>query len=241
MQMSDLAPLACVPIVAADAAEVLRQAEAIRVHEPRPDVVELRADHLRGLTSAQVMDALAEARSLLSNMPFLFTNRRAAEGGAWEGTESARIDLIQAAIDSKQVLLVDVELATDARIRTEMQQQMHGVIVSAHDFAKTPDDDELDRLLAELVAAGGNAAKLAVTAQTPDDALRLLRATARMAATSPVSLITMAMGAAGSITRLAGPFFGSTLTFATVGPSSAPGQMPLTLVRDYWRAVGLRG
>ncbi|MBA3826096.1 MAG: type I 3-dehydroquinate dehydratase, partial [Ktedonobacterales bacterium] len=139
---------------------------------------------------------------------------------------------------------VDIEWATEAIARIDLLTQAEAasvdVIISAHDFAATPDDAALDRLLADLIAAGGDAAKLAVTAQTPDDALRLLRATARAAAAAPIPLITMAMGAAGSITRLAGPLFGSALTFAMVGPSSAPGQLPLTLVRDYWRASGLR-
>ena len=41
----------------------------------------------------------------------------------------------------------------------------------------------------------------------------------------------MSMGELGQISRLVGGAFGSMLTFATVGESSAPGQMPIEAVR----------
>jgi 3-dehydroquinate dehydratase I len=237
-------PRVCVPIVAADGAEAQRQAAAIRAHDPQPDLVELRADHLQAILPKQIAPLLNALHALLGDLPLIFTNRRAAEGGAWVGTEVERLAIISAAIASDQIAWVDIEWATEAIARVDLMAQAQTadveVIISAHDFTTTPVDAALDRLLADLISAGGDAAKLAVTAQAPDDALRLLRATERVAQTAPIPLITMAMGAAGSITRLAGPFFGSALSFATVGPSSAPGQLPLGLVCDYWRVAGLR-
>ena len=41
-----------------------------------------------------------------------------------------------------------------------------------------------------------------------------------------VRTICIGMGEAGVATRLAGPEFGLAATFATVGASSAPGQLP---------------
>lgn len=41
----------------------------------------------------------------------------------------------------------------------------------------------------------------------------------------------MAMGGLGAVTRLGGGPFGSSATFATVGPASAPGQLPAEGVR----------
>ncbi len=237
-------PLACVPIVAVDADELLRQAAVIRTHEPAPDVVEWRADHLRGLALDALPELLGRLRATLSALPLLFTLRSPAEGGGGALSDEQRLAGITAAIQSGQVALVDVELAMPAAARGAIIAQAHqagvGVIVSAHDFAATPADHDLDAIFAALSAAGGDAAKLAVTAQTPDDALRLLRATARAAAPAPVPLISMAMGSAGTITRLAGPLFGSVLTFATIGAASAPGQLPLALMRDYWRHAGIR-
>jgi 3-dehydroquinate dehydratase I len=239
------APLACVPIVAEDAAVMLAQAAAIRAHDPMPDLVELRADHLASLSPDDLMAALRQLRTALgAQMPILFTNRSRAEGGASRWPEAKRLASFDVAIDSGEVALIDIELAVPeaqrARIMARAAQQKVGVIASSHNFSSTPDDAGLAALFDTLVHSGANVAKLAVMAQSPDDALRLLRATTQWAGNSPIPLIAIAMGPAGTITRLAGPFFGSTLSYATIGPSSAPGQVPLTLLRDYWRVAGLR-
>lgn len=238
-------PLICVPIVAAERADALRQAEAIRAHDPAPDLVELRADHLKDLELEELDLFLGDLAALLGPaLPILFTNRLAAEGGAGAWDAAERAASIMAAITSGHCALADCELATPLAIRQEILDAAHAcnmqVIISAHDFAGTPDNAQLDARLTELASAGGDAAKLAVTAQIPDDTLRLLAATQRVRAAARVPLITLAMGPLGIFTRLVGPLFGAVLTFASVGPTSAPGQLPVGLVRDYWRAAGIR-
>ncbi len=238
-------PLACVPIVAADIPAMLEQAAAIRAHDLAPDLVELRADHLAPLSPDALTAALHQLRAALgTNMPILFTNRSNAEGGAGRWQEQERLASFDVAAHSGEVALIDIELATprpaDWHILPLMRLQGIGVIFSAHDFTGTPGDTELARHFDELTRHEGAIGKLAVMAQSPDDALRLLRASAQAASASRNPLIAIAMGSAGTITRLAGPFFGSALSYATIGPSSAPGQVPLTLLRDYWRAAGLR-
>lgn len=237
-------PLVCAPIVAHDRVEVRQQAIAMSRYTPHPDLVELRADHLREISASDIPGILAEMHEMLEGIPSLFTNRAAFEGGATGWDEAERWASIHAAITSGSVAMIDLEFATNSTARGEIisaaKATQVGVIISSHDFAGTPDDASLTIRLNELIASGADVAKLAVTAQTPHDALRLLQATERIAATSAIPLITMAMGQAGTITRLAGPFFGSSLSFASVGATSAPGQLPVTLVRDYWHAVGLR-
>ena len=237
-------PLACVPIVAADATEALRQAQQIRAHHPAPDVVELRADALPQASMVGIPQLLQQLHGQLIDIPLLFTNRRVEEGGLGQWTEEARVASILGAIHSGYVTLADVELATVPAWRGAIlaagQAAGIGIMVSAHDFSATPDEVALRATFAALIASGGVAAKYVVTATTPTDALRLLAVTAQVAADAAVPLISIAMGSAGTITRLAGPFFGSALTFATINVISAVGQMPLTLVRDYWRQAGLR-
>jgi len=50
-------------------------------------------------------------------------------------------------------------------------------------------------------------------------------------------LITMSMGALGSITRIAGWLFGSDLTFAVGVASSAPGQIPAAELREVYKLL----
>ena len=67
--------------------------------------------------------------------------------------------------------------------------------------------------------------KIAVTPNEIGDVARLLKITGRTSINYEKPLITMAMGKMGTVTRIAGEFFGSDVTFGTVGESSAPGQL----------------
>ena len=111
----------------------------------------------------------------------------------------------------------------------------HGVyvILSNHDFQKTPEKDEIIRRLRSMQELGGDVCKIAVMPNSRMDVLTLMEATLEMKekwADRP--LITMSMSGEGSISRLAGEFFGSALTFGTVGKASAPGQIPAPELKE---------
>jgi 3-dehydroquinate dehydratase-1 len=238
-------PLICAPLVAATRAELLAQAQRLQAACPAPDLVEWRADHLREMSPEALGNVAQELAGVLgADLPLLATVRRASEGGATGWDDAARATGLMAIITSGAAVLIDIELSTPTALRADLMQAARNaglkLILSAHDLSGTPPDDRLDAWLGELIAGGGAIAKLAVTAVAPNDALRLLHTTARAAARSPVPLATMAMGTVGAITRLEGPRFGSALTYAIVEASSAPGQLPLALVREYWHATGLR-
>src|SRR5699024_4483861 len=63
------------------------------------------------------------------------------------------------------------------------------------------------------------------------DVVTLIAATERRHRDAGIPLVTMSMGSLGAITRIGGGVFGSAATFATVGPASAPGQLPAAGVR----------
>jgi 3-dehydroquinate dehydratase-1 len=74
--------------------------------------------------------------------------------------------------------------------------------------------------------------------QVPEDVLRLLTVTQRMSKILPIPVISMAMGSLGVVSRIFGGVFGSSLTFATSGRESAPGQIPLQDLRAILSRVG---
>jgi 3-dehydroquinate dehydratase-1 len=59
------------------------------------------------------------------------------------------------------------------------------------------------------------------------DVLVLLAATAEADSKARIPLISMSMGPLGSVTRMIGGVFGSSLSFAIGEGSSAPGQIPI--------------
>lgn len=203
------------------------------------DLVEWRIDYLKDRSEWPA--ALALLRKSLPGTPLLATFRSAREGGEADITETDYETLLQGLIRSGKIAAVDIEYRSGSALCTALAEEAeaHGVypIVSSHDFAKTPDNEEMAKRLEAMLAAGG-AAKLAVMPQAPEDVLRLLAVTDQVRRTHPGRvIITMAMGKLGIISRLAGEIFGSALTFAAAGRPSAPGQIDARLLREMLLAI----
>ncbi|KKM09647.1 hypothetical protein SY88_17580 [Clostridiales bacterium PH28_bin88] len=228
-------PLVCVPIVAADEQTLLEQAR--KSVSLGPDLIEWRVDffHEAGKL-ARLKKALGILGQTVGSIPLLFTCRAFEEGGAKEINPRDRLDIIDAALASGVPSLIDFELSSG----TAAVQQVIGrarahnvpVILSFHDFLKTPSKSIIKEKLHAAQQEGGDVAKVAVMPQGVEDVLTLLEATVE-ARKGPVDvpLITMAMGKIGVITRMAGWLFGSDVTFAVGEKASAPGQIPVDKLR----------
>ncbi|HET7324679.1 MAG TPA: type I 3-dehydroquinate dehydratase [Halococcus sp.] len=187
------------------------------------DAVEFRMD-----LASRPLDALAAYDGTL---PLIATNRTVEEGGeASEGQE--RLDALERAAEFSTVEAVDVELISiadgdGARVTEHAREYDTAVIVSTHDFSGTPPRTEMEETLARA-AEYGDVAKLAVTAETPDDVLALLSVT-RELDTAGHQVATMTMGTVGRHSRAVTPLYGSKIAYAPVSPekATAPGQYDL--------------
>jgi 3-dehydroquinate dehydratase-1 len=220
-------------VLAAPTAE-LGDEPAAREHA---DAVEFRMD-----LASDPLDALA---AYDGRLPLVATDRP-----TWEGGEAdpgpGRVDALHEAVGHDAVGAVDVELAAlegdgtgdaadPAAVRTLVEQAREtdtAVVVSTHDFEGTPGRD---RLRESLASAGehGDVAKLAVTAEGPEDVLALLSATWTATAAGE-TVATMAMGEAGRHSRAVAPLYGSRVGYAPVDPAdaTAPGQYDLATLSD---------
>ena len=187
------------------------------------DCVEFRMD----LAESDPLGALA---AYDGDLPLLVTNRPEWEGG--EAADEGRITDLVAAVEHEAVAAVDVELHEVAGgdgldVVEAARESGTKVVVSVHDFEGTPPRSELRRLV-ERASEYGDVAKLAVTAESPDDTLALLAVT-RAHASAGRTLATMAMGEAGRHTRVVAPLYGSRIGYAPIDPSraTAPGQYEL--------------
>ncbi len=97
------------------------------------------------------------------------------------------------------------------------------VIISEHNFNRTPDNEGLSAIVKKEKKLGANIIKIAAMAQSKDDVIRLLTFTGNR----PESLVTIAMGEIGTISRIAAPLFGSLFTYAFLTDKVAPGQLSL--------------
>ena len=241
------APKTIVSILSADEEGLVE--EARRAADVGADCVEWRADYFGEVWNAsrlaQVVRAIAD---VLPRTPLVFTIRSKAQGGRVDMDAAEYADLVGAVVEDGRADIVDLELcAGDDTVRElaskAREQGMHS-IVSHHDFCGTPEVGRMAGLLAHMAELGASIPKLATMARSPLDALRLMEATAQVTNRIPNPLLTIAMGSAGTLSRLCGEVFGSALTFCALGSASAPGQVELTQARvliDQLHAILVRG
>jgi 3-dehydroquinate dehydratase I len=230
------APKICVPMVGKTIPELIEEAEFLKTTDL--DVVEWRVDFFDDVEDLEkVKVALNEIRSILHDIPLVFTFRSAKEGGEKEVSTEYYFDLNKAMAASGQIDIVDIELFNDGEEIKSVISAAHDnkvyVIISNHDFDKTPDKEEIISRLRKAQNLGGDLPKIAVMPKSAADVLTLLDATNTMNeqyADRPI--ITMSMAGKGVISRLAGEIFGSALTFGAAKKASAPGQVPVTELRN---------
>ncbi|MBD7910602.1 MULTISPECIES: type I 3-dehydroquinate dehydratase [Clostridium] len=228
-------PKICVPIVGKTKEELIEEVAALKGISL--DIVEWRVDFYEKVEDIQaVKEVLGDLRKLLENTPILFTFRSLKEGGEKEVSTNYYAELNKEIAATKLVDLVDVELFTGDEVVKDIVDSAHAsgikVVMSNHDFFKTPSQEEIVSRLRKMQDLGADLPKIAVMPQNKKDVLVLLSATNEMVenyANRPI--ITMSMAGTGVISRLAGEVFGSALTFGAAKKASAPGQIAVKDLR----------
>ncbi|MBV7506409.1 type I 3-dehydroquinate dehydratase [Bacillus sp. sid0103] len=229
-------PKICVPLVGESIAQLKEEAEFLKNIDL--DVVEWRVDFFDQVEDIeQVKIALVEIRSILPNTPLIFTFRSHKEGGNKEISTAFYFELNKTISETGLIDIVDIELFNDEKEIKELIEDAHAkkvfVIISNHDFHKTPAKEVIISRLRKAQELGGDVPKIAVMPTSTADVLTLLDATNTMNelyADRP--FITMSMAGKGVISRLAGEVFGSALTFGAAKKASAPGQVAVKELRN---------
>ena len=222
-------PKICVPIVGKTKEELLSEVEVL--NSVPVDVVEWRMDWFEEVECCEKAVAMLQVlREAMPEMPILATFRSKKEGGELEISTAAYVELNKAIIDSGNADLIDVELFTGEAQVKELIAHAHDkgvrVIMSNHDFDKTPSYNEILTRLKAMQTLGADIPKIAVMPTCKADVITLLQATNDMHenfADRPI--ITMSMAGTGVLSRLCGEVFGSALTFGAAKKASTPGQM----------------
>lgn len=175
------------------------------------DMLEIRAD-LIGADIPSLCVFIDKIKKTLS-FPCIATVRETQEN------REKRMDIFRAVIPF--VDAVDIEI--NASINTQVISHAAGktIIVSEHDFEKTPDVAHLENIVAKADSLGADIVKIAVMAKSHHDVARLMMFTSAC----KKNLVTIAMGEMGSISRVLAPVCGSLFTYGYVTKSIAPGQL----------------
>ena len=220
-------PKICVPVVEITTEKIIQQIQELQ----NCDLIELRIDFYENIHDLkQVHELLLQVRQQ-TNLPLLLTYRSLKEGGHIQLSDQEYLSLVQTACQSGCIDIVDIELERGNMLVYQLVEIAHQnhvkVSMSYHDFEKTPAVMEMKERLEKMEIMGADICKIAVMPFSYKDVIQLLNTTMEMSQRLTRPLVTMSMGKIGKITRIVGELVGSSITFASVGQSSAPGQLTL--------------
>lgn len=226
-------PKVIVPIVETTELKILER--AFEFSRLRVDCVEWRVDWFEQCKDAHsIVSCLQKLRVALNGKLLLVTFRTKDEGGEAPLTHSEYLNFINTVINTDCADLIDIEFFTAGNDIRKLIDNAHSsgalIVCSSHDFQRTPDENELVTRMMRMRQVGADLPKVAVMPHDNMDVLTLLSATVIMRNKHPdTPIITISMGKLGIASRLCGGTFGSAMTFANAGESSAPGQVSLNV------------
>ncbi len=204
-------------------------AAGLRVALRETSTIELRLDWLRNDSErARFLRWLRTHRSRRAVL--IATCRRREGGGLFGGNAQAELYWLAQAGDAG-CLWCDLEIETLRKLPSRSLRSYSvppHVLLSAHDFGRTP---PLDPLLPARFRREADAIKIAATARSIADSARLLH----FARQTPNS-VAVSMGEIGLPARLLALREGSALAYAPVSAATAPGQVSLRELKHLYRA-----
>lgn len=213
----------CVVIAKSTLAQALKAARCSDLAEVRIDLCEFTDDELARLFRT-CGNLIATCRT----------------DGLSEAEAERRLEI---AIHSGARFL-DLDISTSQAMRKRLislaRRKHCTVIVSYHNFKKTPSRTMLEKIIAKAKACGAAIVKIACVMNAETDGARLLGLLDHGARDSrlrqgsgglavPRPLIITGMGKRSAVTRVAAPLLGSFATYVSLkrGKESAPGQLTL--------------
>ncbi|MDC4582176.1 type I 3-dehydroquinate dehydratase [Acinetobacter baumannii] len=230
-----------VPITAKTKEQALAQAQVI-ANTADADLAEFRIDLLSFASDTKQVIALGhELKKILGNKPMIATIRTKNEGGQLEISDADYGKTYQAYLKNPFMDWLDVEMFRDQKVISEIVQKAHQkkvlVVMSNHDFQKTPNQDEIEKRLLKQDQMGADILKIAVMPKSKQDVFTLMNATLKVSQQTTKPLLTMSMGQLGTISRVATANMGGSYSFGMIGQASAPGQIDVTKLKQILQTV----
>jgi len=198
--------------------------QTLKIALKKSDYAEIRFDFLK---IEQIPEALEIIKKDLNKI--VCTLRPNTEGGKFPGNEKERIAILKLIAEYNPFLL-DVEFNTlkrNSSLLRYLKSTKTKLLVSWHDFKKTPSSPELKKKMNQMNKFSSNV-KIVSTAKSTDDSNRMLELYSKK---GRISLISFAMGDLGRISRILCLYLGSPYTYVSLGKAVAPGQFSVDEVK----------
>lgn len=241
LNIGDLPVKTIVPITAKTAEQAIAQAQVI-ASNPNADVAEFRIDLLEFSAESKKVIALGQQlNQILKDKPLIATIRTHNEGGKMTVSDQDYEKIYHEYLKKPFMQLLDIEMFRNAGSVAKLTKLAHDkkvlVIMSNHDFAKTPEQQDIENRLLKQDQMGADILKIAVMPKSKQDVFTLMNATLAVSQKSQKPLLTMSMGQLGTISRVATANMGGSLSFGMIGEASAPGQIDVTQLKQLLKTV----
>ena len=198
--------------------------QTLKIALKKSDYAEVRFDFLK---TEQIPEAIEIIKKDLNKI--VCTLRPKTEGGKFSGNEKERISILKLIAEYNPFLL-DVEFNTlkrNSSLRRYLKSTKTKLLVSWHDFKKTPSSAELKKKMNQMSKFSSNV-KIVSTAKSSVDSSRMLELYSKKGKNN---LISFAMGDFGRISRILCLYLGSPYTYVSLGKAVAPGQFSVDEVK----------
>ena len=198
--------------------------QVLKIALKKSDYVEVRFDFLK---IEEIPNAIEVIKKDLNKI--VCTLRPKTEGGKFLGNEKERIAIIKLIAEYNPFLL-DIEFNTlkkNSSLVKYLKSTKTNLLVSWHDFKKTPNSTELKKKINQMSKFSSNV-KIVSTAKSTDDSTRMLELYSKKGKNN---LISFAMGDFGRISRILCLYLGSPYTYVSLGKAIAPGQFSVDEVK----------
>ena len=191
----------------------------------KSEYAEIRFDFLKP-------DDVPETLELIKNnlKRCVCTLRPKKEGGKFSSNEKERISILKFIAEYNPFLL-DVEFQTlkkDKNLQIYLKKSKTDILVSWHDFKKTPSMSVLLRVQKNMSRFSKNI-KIVTTAKSLIDSTKIM---SLYNPDNKINLISFCMGEIGKHSRILCLYLGSPFTYVSFGKPIAPGQFSLDEVKS---------
>ncbi|HSA76975.1 MAG TPA: type I 3-dehydroquinate dehydratase [Nitrosarchaeum sp.] len=194
----------------------------------KSDYAEVRFDFLK---KEDIPQTLENIKGDLKKV--VCTLRPKSEGGKFEGSEKERVAILKL-ISEYNPFLLDVEFNTikkNKELARYLKSTKTKLLVSWHDFKKTPKFSELKNKMTQMNKFSNNV-KIVTTAKSAKDSTTTLQLYSQ---NKKNSLIAFSMGDNGRLSRILCLYLGSPYTYVSLGKPIAPGQFSVDEVKKIIR------
>jgi 3-dehydroquinate dehydratase type I len=203
--------------------------ERIEAIEPfKPDFFEIRLDLMEDTNEIELIRNS-------TNVPLIATNRPKKHELPNNGKR--RIDLlIQACEKGYDYIDFDINNRSIEKSINSFRDSGAKLILSNHDFGKTPDINELTSIMNKQTELGADICKIIGTVNQVQDNLIYLKFLQKNINTN---LVSFGMGAKGIMSRIFSPFYGGVFTYASAetGREAAEGQLTISELKQIYRLL----